>query len=200
MKLIITSILGLVLVTVQAAEPTVPAATPAAPATVAPAPPAAGAGVTPAPAEGETGPGVAPTKASLEQAFDGAMTCSALAAVKALQAGKDEAWRWQNRAFVFGMLAARFYGNATKDPISNEDMDNMLTEYANSLSTMPAAQREPFETGCARKYPQMDQLCEINKCPHAAPGTRSPTPPAAAAPAKADAPPATVVAPLPGAN
>ena len=70
---------------------------------------------------------------------------------------------------AFGMLAANFYVNATQKKLSNEDMDNALTSYANSLQGMSPAEREPFDTGCARKYAQMDKLCEVNECPHSAP-------------------------------
>lgn len=113
---------------------------------------------------------VAPTKAALEQAFDGAMTCSALTAIIAQSATPTDAWRWQNRSLAFGMLARNFYLNATTAELSAEDMDNKLTQYANSLQAMPPKEREPFDTGCARKFPQMDKFCEQLHCPHAAPG------------------------------
>ena len=122
----------------------------------------------PATAAGDA-PSVPPEREAFEQAFDGAMTCSALTAVKAHQATEAkeaEAWRWGYRSFAFGMLAVRFYTDATKQQLTNEDADNMLTEYANSLVSMTPEQREPFEVGCARKYAEIDKLCEINKCPH----------------------------------
>ena len=135
---------------VSAAEPTAPAsqAAPAADANQA----------------------VAPTKEALEQAFDGAMTCSALTAIIAQSAAPADAWRWQNRSLAFGLLARNFYSNANKAELSSADMDNKLTSYANSLQTMPAKEREPFDTGCARKYAQMDKFCEQLRCPNVAPG------------------------------
>jgi hypothetical protein len=111
----------------------------------------------------------APTKESLEQAFDGAMTCSALTAIIAQSAAPAEAWRWQNRSLAFGLLARNFYANANQAELSSEEMDNKLTSYANSLQTMPAKEREPFDTGCARKYTQMDKFCEQLRCPNAPP-------------------------------
>lgn len=147
-------LVGLVTANVQAAEP-------------AAAPPAASSSAPPA---GEHGQSQPPSKEALQQAFDGAMTCSALSALIAKTAKPDEAWRWKNRSFAFGMLAANFYVNATQNKLSNEDMDNALTSYANSLQGMAPAEREPFDTGCARKYAQIDKLCEVNECPNAAPG------------------------------
>ncbi len=152
MKRIAISILGLVMFGVQAAEPAAPAASPA---------PAADAA---------NGQSVPPSKEALQQAFDGAMTCSALSALISKTAKADEAWRWKNRSFAFGMLAANFYVNATQKKLSNTDMDNMLTQYANSLQSMAPKDREPFDTGCARKYAQIDKLCEVNHCPNGAPG------------------------------
>ncbi len=114
---------------------------------------------------------VAPTKEALEQAFDGAMTCSALTAIIAQTAAPAEAWRWQNRSLAFGVLARNFYANANHEELSSEDMDNKLTSYANSLQTMPPKERETFDTGCARKYTQMDKFCEQLRCPNVAPGT-----------------------------
>lgn len=169
MKRIAISILGFAFLSAQAAAPA-----PAAPTNATPAPSSV------APAESEASPSAVPTKEALQQAFDGAMTCSALSALNGQQAGKDEVWRWKNRSFAFGMLAAHFYVDATKDKLSNEDMDNMLTEYANSLSAMKPKDREPFDTGCARKYAQVDKLCEVNSCPNAAPGTPEFKPPAGA--------------------
>ena len=149
------------------------AAEPAAPST----PPAASGSAAPA---GEHGQSQPPSKEALQQAFDGAMTCSALSALIAKTAKPDEVWRWKNRSFAFGMLAANFYVNATQNKLSNEDMDNALTSYANSLQGMSPTEREPFDTGCARKYAQIDKLCEVNQCPNAAPGTPEFQPPAAA--------------------
>lgn len=123
----------------------------------------------PAPPAAETSPAVAPTKEALEQAFDGAMTCSALTAIIAQSAIPSEAWRWRNRSLAFGLLARNFYSNANQEELTSEDMDNKLTSYANSLQTMPAKEREPFDIGCARKYTQMDKFCEELRCPHAAP-------------------------------
>ena len=87
--------------------------------------------------------------------------------------------------FAFGMLAANFYVSATQAKLTDEDMNNALTSYANSLQGMSPAEREPFDTGCARKYAQIDKLCEVNQCPNSAPGA-----PEFAAPAGAPAAPA----------
>jgi hypothetical protein len=164
---IVLSLIGLAAGQVQAAEPAVST------------PPSASS--SPA-AEAEHGQSQPPSKEALQQAFDGAMTCSALSALLAKTAKPDEAWRWKNRSFAFGMLAANFYVNATQKKLSNEDMDNALTSYANSLQGMSPAEREPFDTGCARKYAQMDKLCEVNECPHSAPA--APDFPAPAEPAR----------------
>lgn len=170
MKCIAISILGLVICAAHAAEP----ATSASPATTSAAP-ATGA----ANGQSET-----PSKEALQQAFDGAMTCSALSALISQTTKADEVWRWKNRSFAFGMLAANFYVNATEDKLSNEDMDNMLTQYANSLQGMTLEDREPFDTGCARKYAQIDKLCDVNDCPNSAPSTPAYAAPAGAPPAK----------------
>lgn len=135
--------------TAQAAEPTAPA-TQGAPA-------------------GEPNHAVAPTKEALEQAFDGAMTCSALTAVIAQSAAPAETWRWQNRSLAFGLLARNFYFNANKEQLTSEEMDNKLTFYANALQTMPAKERETFDLGCSRKYTQMDKFCEELHCPNKPP-------------------------------
>jgi len=169
MKRIAISLVGLVMLGAQAADPAPPAASSAPPATSA------------APSAGEAnGQSTPPSKEALQQAFDGAMTCSALSAIISQTAKADEAWRWKNRSFAFGMLAANFYVNATQEKLSNDDMDNMLTQYANSLQGMSPTDREPFDTGCARKYAQIDKLCEVNQCPNSAPGTPEFQPPAAA--------------------
>ena len=170
MKRIAISILALAIFAAHAAEPATsssPPATSAAPTTGA------------ANGQSET-----PSKEALQQAFDGAMTCSALSALIAQTVKADEVWRWKNRSFAFGMLAANFYVNATQDKLSNEDMDNMLTQYANSLQGMTPQNREPFDTGCARKYAQIDKLCEVNECPNSAPGAPAYEAPAGAPPAK----------------
>ncbi len=173
MKRIAISILGLVMFGAQAAEPAAPATSSSPPPTSAAPPTGAAMG------QSET-----PSKEALQQAFDGAMTCSALSALISQTAKADEVWRWKNRSFAFGMLAANFYVNATQDKLSNEDMDNMLTQYANSLQGMKPTDREPFDTGCARKYAQIDKLCEVNQCPNSAPGTPAYQAPAGAPPAK----------------
>lgn len=153
---------------VAPAEDAAPSPAPAAPA-------AEGAPATAAP------PGF--DRKALEEAFDGAMTCSALTAIKAHEAKEDEAWRWGNRSFAFGMLAVRFYTEATQQPLPREEIDKILTEYANALMAMKAEQRQPFEEGCGRKYADMDRLCEANKCPLAAPGSTAEAPAAPATPA-----------------
>ena len=187
MKFIVAALLGLALTltNAHAQEPTTaPAPTP----TMAPVDkPAAMTR-----SDATAGPAVNATPVALQQAFDGAMTCSALSALKAQETGKDESWLWGNRAFAFGMLAAQFYSNQTSKPVANEQMDEFLTTYANALAAMPAAQREPFETGCRRKYAAMDHMCESNPCPHKPPANAGAAAnPQAAAPAptpKANAP------------
>lgn len=124
-----------------------------------------------------------PTREALQQAVDGTMTCSALSAIISRSVAADQAWLWKNRSFAFGMLAANFYANATTEKLSHEELDNMLTQYANSLQGMTPKEREPFDTGCARRYAQIDKLCEQNHCPNAAPAPSAPKP-AAGAPAK----------------
>lgn len=120
---------------------------------------------------------------ALEQAFDGAMTCAALTAIKANDEPPATAWEWGNRSFAFAMLAVRFYTDATQKPLPHEEINNMLTEYANALIAMPEPERQPFEEGCGRKYADMDRLCAANACPHQAPGTEgdAPTPAATSA-------------------
>jgi hypothetical protein len=141
MRILVGVLLALVSATAAAIEPAVP-----------------GAPIADAPA-------VEPNRAAFEEAFDGAMTCSALTALRAQSAPAGEAAQWNNRSFAFGMLAARFYTEARQQPITHEQMNNILTEYANTLASMPVDQREPFELGCARKYADADKLCELNQCP-----------------------------------
>lgn len=145
----------------------------------APATPPAGE----ATAEGADPAAPPANREALEQAFDGAMTCAALTAIKANQAAPAEAWEWGNRSFAFAMLAVRFYTDATQKPLPHEEINNMLTEYANALIAMPEPKRQPFEEGCGRKYADMDRLCAANACPHKAPeaGAASPAPAADAA-------------------
>lgn len=174
--------LGLSMTEASAAEP-------------APAPPAestAPAG-TAAPAAGEAVKQEF-DKAQYEQAFDGAMTCSALTAVVAQKAPPAEAWRWGNRSFAFGMLAVRFYTEANKEPLKNEELDGILTQYANALNSMPDAERKQFDEGCARKYADIDKLCEMNDCPRKPPGAAKPGADVKAAPPEqVGAPPAAPV-------
>lgn len=160
MKRIVVLILGLAVSGVQAGEPATPTPVPV-PQVV----PSADANQVPA-----------PTQEALQQAVDGTMTCSALSAIISRSVAADQAWLWKNRSFAFGMLAANFYVNATKEKLSNEELDNMLTQYANSLQGMTAKEREPFDTGCARRYAQIDKLCEQNHCPNTAPGAVATTP------------------------
>lgn len=111
----------------------------------------------PAPADNER-------QAQLEQAFDGAMTCSALTAIKADKHEGHEHERWANRSFAFGMLAVRFYTDLTERALSNDELNNALNQYADALITMTEEEIAPFETGCGNKYPDMDQLCVENDC------------------------------------
>ena len=171
MKLPFALLLALCVTVARAAEP----------APAAPAAPAASA---------TQGPDVAPTKQALQQAFDGAMTCSALAALNGRAAGKDQAWLWQNRSFAFGILAMQFYMQATGDKVKKSDMDDALTSYANTLQSMSPKERQPFDEGCARKYAQIDQLCKDNGCPSAPPAGPEFAPPGSAPPVAAPATPA----------
>ena len=116
----------------------------------------------------------------LKQAFDGAMTCSALTALKADQAFGDEQQQWANRSFAFGMLAVRFYTDLTAEPLSNDALNEALNQYADALILMSPEERAPFETGCANKYADMDRLGEENACvfPVAPPADDAPAAPA----------------------
>lgn len=100
----------------------------------------------------------------LKQAFDGAMTCSALTAIKADQATGTDQQSWANRSFAFGMLAVRFYTDITAAPLSNDELNEALNQYADALLAMSPEQTAPFETGCANKYADMDRLCAENEC------------------------------------
>jgi hypothetical protein len=164
MKHIVALILGFVACGALAGETAAPALAPAAP-------PAATSATQQDPV---------PTRQALQQAVDGSMTCSALSAIIAGSVGADQAWLWKNRSFAFGMLAANFYFNATKEKLSDDELDNMLTQYANSLQGMAPKEREPFDTGCARRYTQMDKLCEQNHCPNAPPAASTSKPGAGA--------------------
>ncbi|MEX2480005.1 MAG: hypothetical protein WD928_03990 [Gammaproteobacteria bacterium] len=103
-------------------------------------------------------------QAQLKQAFDGAMTCSALTAIKADKHEGNEHELWANRSFAFGMLAVRFYTDLTERGLSNDELNNALNQYADALITMTDEEIAPFETGCGNKYPDMDQLCVDNDC------------------------------------
>jgi hypothetical protein len=103
-------------------------------------------------------------RTQLKQAFDGAMTCSALTAMEADQALGDMQQTWANRSFAFGMLAVRFYTDLTGEPLRNEDMNDALNQYADALLAMSEAQITPFREGCAAKYASVDRLCEENDC------------------------------------
>lgn len=113
---------------------------------------------------------------ALKRAFDGAMTCSAVAAVGADTVPQAERWRWDNRSFAFGMLAARFWNDATGEPMTGEQLNDALNRYAEALLEMPADQRAGFEIGCEAKYPDVDKLCESNPCIHAGPPPPPPPP------------------------
>lgn len=103
-------------------------------------------------------------RTQLKQAFDGAMTCSALTALEADQAIGDMQQTWANRSFAFGMLAIRFYADLTGEPLRNEDMNEALNQYVDALVAMSDAQIAPFREGCAAKYAGVDALCEQNDC------------------------------------
>ena len=108
-------------------------------------------------------------RATLEQAFDGAMTCSALTAIRASRSPASEAWLWENRSFAFGMLGARFWYSATENALPAAELDKMLNKYADRIDQMPPEQIEPFELGCEAKYADIDKLCEENSCPNTGP-------------------------------
>ncbi|MGR8920846.1 MAG: hypothetical protein ACU85V_14620 [Gammaproteobacteria bacterium] len=112
----------------------------------------------------------------LRQAFDGAMTCAAITAIEAEKLPPETRWEWDNRSFAFGMLAARFWNDATDNPMSAQDLDNALNKYAGHIVTMTEADLLPFRDSCAQKYADMDKLCKENGCLHAGP----PAAPAAA--------------------
>ena len=114
----------------------------------------------------------APTEADpnmLKQALDGAMTCSALTAIKASQLPVSEAWQWENRSFAFGMLAARFWYSLFDNPMTSEQLDEMLNKYADRIDELSPDTIAPFEIGCRAKYEDIDALCEQNTCPNAGP-------------------------------
>lgn len=110
-----------------------------------------------------------PSAEMLRQAFDGAMTCSAVAAITADKAGPDVRWKWENRSFAFGMLAARFWHEASGEPITAEAMDKVLNQYAGTMLEMVPHAYIEFETSCAGKLADIDQLCEVNTCVHDGP-------------------------------
>lgn len=105
----------------------------------------------------------------LKQAFDGAMTCAAVTAIIATETPNGERWRWDNRSFAFGMLAARFWQNATQEQMTMKLLDQALNQYAGRIADMEAPQREGYETSCSAKYADVDKLCEINECLHKGP-------------------------------
>lgn len=107
--------------------------------------------------------------AVLQQAFDGAMTCAAVTAVKADEVAQAERWLWENRSFAFGMLAAQFFSQARSEAMTGEQLDDALNKYANALLEMAPADRAGFETSCGSKYPGMDDLCKQNRCIHEGP-------------------------------
>ncbi len=113
-------------------------------------------------------------KALLQQAFDGAMTCSAITAINADNAGPEQRWRWENRSFAFGMLAARFWNDATGQPMTAEVLDAALNDYAGKIVAMTPDALAPYDTSCAGKYADMDKLCESNPCLHSGPPPADP--------------------------
>jgi len=111
-------------------------------------------------------PASAPDKAVLAQAYDGAMTCSALAALETDSVPADERWLWENRTLAFGILAAHFWNDAHPEPITDKAMDESLNQYTGGLSGMPPDQVAPFMTACAGKFDYVDKFCEANRCVH----------------------------------
>lgn len=110
-----------------------------------------------------------PDKDTLRQAFDGAMTCSALAAITADKVAANERWLWENRSFAFGKLAAQFWQQATDEPPTGEKMNEALNRYAGTLIELPPEKVEPYETSCNGKHADIDKLCEVNSCVHDGP-------------------------------
>lgn len=105
----------------------------------------------------------------LRQAFDGAMTCSAVAAIKADEVAPDERWRWENRSFAFGMLATQFWTEARGQAMPAEELTKALNTYASALLEMVPLSRAGFEANCESRYADMDTVCESNPCPHKPP-------------------------------
>jgi hypothetical protein len=110
-----------------------------------------------------------PNMLELARAFDGAMTCAALTYIKADDINDENAWRWANRSFAFGMLAAKFFTDAQHGAVSADDLNGMRAEYTAAFTAMTPAERAPFEESCAGKYADMDRLCEENTCVHTPP-------------------------------
>ena len=116
---------------------------------------------------------LANTQNQLVQAFDGAMTCSAVAAVKAEEPHTEDKQLWANRAFAFGMMATRFFVDAKGEGLSHEQLNNYLNDYAHALLNLPAMEQAGFEEGCAQRYAEMDKFCEANPCAFAPPSEES---------------------------
>ena len=118
-----------------------------------------------------------PDKDTLRQAFDGAMTCSALAAITADKVAANERWLWENRSFAFGKLAAQIWQQATDEPPTGEKMNEALNRYASTLIELPPEKVGAYETSCKGKHPNMDKLCEVHSCIHdGPPAVESPAP------------------------
>ena len=113
-------------------------------------------------------------KDTLRQAFDGAMTCSALAAIEADKAAADSRWQWENGSYAFGKLAAQFWQQATDTPPTGEKMNEALNRYAGSLLGMEAEKVAEYDTACRERHADIDKLCEANTCIHAGPPATAP--------------------------
>jgi hypothetical protein len=103
----------------------------------------------------------------LKQAFDGAMTCAAIAQLWAEQKPRPEKQQWENRSYAFSMFALQYYTQATGKPVTMKELGGMLTEYFNAMLSWSMLDMEPYETGCREKYGLMDQMCAANGCLHA---------------------------------
>ena len=88
------------------------------------------------PAEPAAAPITPEQETMLKQAFDGAMTCSALTAIKGEQVMGEAQQQWVNRSFAFGMLAVRFYTDLKSEPLSNDELNTALNQYADALTAM----------------------------------------------------------------
>jgi hypothetical protein len=108
------------------------------------------------------------------EAFDGALTCSALSYLNTKGMSEDEAWMWANRSFAFGMLAVKFYIDATGDGIPAEKIREMRDQYVKVLEGLSTEKITPFVQVCAQKFAEVDALCREQACLHLPPAAETP--------------------------